>query len=1223
MKQVCLARHIDDLQQSYEKKKRIPTDKQSKYSKLRKGYSTRSLTKVENLRDVNNKKADSRKKTRSFNLSAIDVAKDANIYSFEQEGSFKVSENTEGMDFMQSEEEGIILEQVADANGKEEGKKADLSDLINSYTTDRVQNLYAQYGRSDEYNATGLKNLRNTCYMNSVLQCLAHTEKVLDIMNDKSIKDIKGTLFSEVRFLLTAITSGEYRSLAPYDFKRKVEEQMKEYAGNRQHDAQEFMASLVKQIDTDINRKRKLTKIFEGKTQTKVTCKSCGKADQPKVEEFTNLHVVINGYEKPGVLASINDLQKPEEVEYKCLKCGVEECTRTTSFLDLPEVLVLQIKRFVKEEDSGWITKRYDEVEYPSLLHIEENAFELYACISHTGSLTGGHYVALCKQSITNKWFSYDDDKTGEKEIGMSDIEKSRKAYILFYKKRKQSETLDIEKNGPLDGPLEPHFDEPLLNGRESKNLQIEGEETRSKRCKQPSQKIEEQKSSIDSTQEMPKDQENVIPACRSPLKPVQEKCNKCLQKWSGFQIACDDCGEWFHGKCVGAKEGDFGETDVFRCTTCWEINDENNKEPNQQKEKSIAELKEKVDNLMKEIKKAAERSEKQEKENRKQGEKIQKQTEDLAKKKNELKTAKEEKEKVKKIGMERAKKLKEQETLIYKISREKADLLKDSEKMSSRIKQLEDEKKRSVLENEESKVKLVKEIENREIEIDILNRVNQELKRETRINHYSKTMILQNELPIITEEQSGGLKEKKKLTSTETQCYLEVSTQQNGEQVVDESGSVPTKSSRIEDIDIEQLQQGIAEYKKVVAEKVNTIDKKNKEIESLKVRVGEYRNRLENTLAESSAREREVHHLTDALGTLRRTNIQLVVELGKKTEEASAAKTIEKESKCEEEDDENDMDVRHNKDNGDVAGHNTHSCKVTEGGEDKKKKREISMTETVEEIGFVVNDSLNDNNNKKDRKKPQGAVTRNRANDRPGSGEESNDSCRKDGKKEKTVEVASKNVRKEIVCIFGINCKFWKSNDCRYHHPEKYEEYEDRELTEKDKSMAYKEGHKSKPKPCWHGKFCTKDDCTFEHNCINSDCKRKRCKYIHPEDSKVQKKDQARNQVEHEKQLMDSEQQHRNKPDKNNNKEKTPRKDILCRYYRNCREGGNCPYFHPKRENVAKNGEKEMQGVLHFLQKEMQNLKTMNINLRKEVKEIKKQTNRGRRDGESQERMH
>ena len=84
MKQVCLARHIDDLQQSYEKKKRIPTDKQSKYSKLRKGYSTRSLTKVENLRDVNNKKADSRKKTRSFNLSTIDVAKDANIYSFEQ-----------------------------------------------------------------------------------------------------------------------------------------------------------------------------------------------------------------------------------------------------------------------------------------------------------------------------------------------------------------------------------------------------------------------------------------------------------------------------------------------------------------------------------------------------------------------------------------------------------------------------------------------------------------------------------------------------------------------------------------------------------------------------------------------------------------------------------------------------------------------------------------------------------------------------------------------------------------------------------------------------------------------------------------------------------------------------------------------------------------------------------------------------------------------------------
>ena len=38
-----------------------------------------------------------------------------------------------------------------------------------------------------------------------------------------------------------------------------------------------------------------------------------------------------------------------------------------------------------------------------------------------------------------------------------------------------------------------------------------------------------------------------------------QEKCNKCGDKWGGYQIACDDCGEWFHGKCVGVRDGEYG----------------------------------------------------------------------------------------------------------------------------------------------------------------------------------------------------------------------------------------------------------------------------------------------------------------------------------------------------------------------------------------------------------------------------------------------------------------------------------------------------------------------------------------------------------------------------------------------------------------------------------------------------------------------------------------
>ena len=53
------------------------------------------------------------------------------------------------------------------------------------------------------------------------------------------------------------------------------------------------------------------------------------------------------------------------------------------------------------------------------------------------------------------------------------------------------------------------------------------------------------------------------------------------------------------------------------------------------------------------------------------------------------------------------------------------------------------------------------------------------------------------------------------------------------------------------------------------------------------------------------------------------------------------------------------------------------------------------------------------------------------------------------------------------------------------------------------------------------------------------------------------------------------------------------------------------------------KNGGKEMQEILHFLQKDMESLKTMNINLTREVKEIRKETSTVKLDGASQDRKH
>ena len=63
----------------------------------------------------------------------------------------------------------------------------------------------------------------------------------------------------------------------------------------------------------------------------------------------------------------------------------------------------------------------------------EENCrYDLFAVSHHIGSLRGGHYVASCKNPVTNKWNFFNDSII--QNISASDVV-DKGAYVLFYKK--------------------------------------------------------------------------------------------------------------------------------------------------------------------------------------------------------------------------------------------------------------------------------------------------------------------------------------------------------------------------------------------------------------------------------------------------------------------------------------------------------------------------------------------------------------------------------------------------------------------------------------------------------------------------------------------------------------------------------------------------------------------------------------------------------------------
>ncbi|GAB6020042.1 Ubiquitin carboxyl-terminal hydrolase 19 [Chamberlinius hualienensis] len=140
--------------------------------------------------------------------------------------------------------------------------------LVNPITNCKLGN--GELGSNKGF--TGLQNLGNTCYMNSVLQSLVNTREFRDYFLESHFEtDINkdnplgtgGELANTFANVCKKLWDSRFKSVDASLLKDVISRRSKQFQGYAQHDAQELMAFLVDGLHEDLNRVKNMPKAAE------------------------------------------------------------------------------------------------------------------------------------------------------------------------------------------------------------------------------------------------------------------------------------------------------------------------------------------------------------------------------------------------------------------------------------------------------------------------------------------------------------------------------------------------------------------------------------------------------------------------------------------------------------------------------------------------------------------------------------------------------------------------------------------------------------------------------------------------------------------------------------------------------------------------------------------------------------------------------------------------
>ena len=313
----------------------------------------------------------------------------------------------------------------------------------------------------------GLANLGNTCYMNSIIQCLSHllifhpkNKKLMNYINDKET-----LLFDQWLLLNNAMWSSDSNNISPKQFLISYINQLKihniDFTSFNQNDCEEFLHTffdlLHKSIKKKCNVKLKnnitdklimncsekwketyendysyIIDKFYSQMITSTKCSNCDYISKT-IDPFLLLQLEIN--KDINTLYEAIDLYTNNTLDndnkWTCDKCNQKvNATIKINMSKTSDVLIIQFKKYDNLNKFIEYPEYLDLSNYSIDYNKKGSKYELISMSIHNGNLNGGHYYAICKNILDKQWYIYNDTRVSNTTDHLN-----QKPYCLFYKR--------------------------------------------------------------------------------------------------------------------------------------------------------------------------------------------------------------------------------------------------------------------------------------------------------------------------------------------------------------------------------------------------------------------------------------------------------------------------------------------------------------------------------------------------------------------------------------------------------------------------------------------------------------------------------------------------------------------------------------------------------------------------------------------------------------------